>query len=175
LLVSPNIGNFLRAGRQFFFFKFSRDIANQGYAICPVKVRKYIIKAFAMHKMFASLLFRLLNANISVNEQPEWFHWAHRRWPFYTYCTPIAENSFWFWNIFFSAYKKITCSKHKIQERQLKNNFTIIDILLRLCTLKSRHIHILCKKYRCIIFIYYIYLYVVCKMKVTYRLSTKLQ
>jgi hypothetical protein len=21
--------------------------------------------------------------NISVNEQPEWFHWAHRRWPFY--------------------------------------------------------------------------------------------
>jgi hypothetical protein len=70
---------------------------------------------------------------------------------------------------FFSAYKKITCSKHKIQERQLKNNFTIIDILLRLCPLKSRHIHILCKKYRCIIFIYYIYLYVVCKMKVTYR------
>ena len=34
---------------------------------------------------FASLLFRLINANISVNEQPEWFHWAHRRWPFYTY------------------------------------------------------------------------------------------
>jgi hypothetical protein len=29
---------------------------------------------------FASLLFRLINANISVNEQPEWFHWAHRRW-----------------------------------------------------------------------------------------------
>ena len=34
---------------------------------------------------FASLLFRLINANIAVNEQPEWFHWAHRRWPFYTY------------------------------------------------------------------------------------------
>ena len=33
----------------------------------------------------ASLLFRLINANIFVNEQPEWFHWAHRRWPFYTY------------------------------------------------------------------------------------------
>jgi hypothetical protein len=27
----------------------------------------------------------LINANISVNEQPEWFHWAHRRWTFYTY------------------------------------------------------------------------------------------
>ena len=27
----------------------------------------------------------LLNANISVNEQPEWFHWAHRRRPFYPY------------------------------------------------------------------------------------------
>ena len=27
----------------------------------------------------------LINANISVNEQSEWFHWAHRRWPFYTY------------------------------------------------------------------------------------------
>jgi hypothetical protein len=33
----------------------------------------------------ASFLFRLINANISVNEQPEWFHWAHRRWPFYAY------------------------------------------------------------------------------------------
>ena len=28
---------------------------------------------------------KLINANITVNEQPEWFHWAHRRWPFYTY------------------------------------------------------------------------------------------
>ena len=27
----------------------------------------------------------LINANISVNEQPEWCNWAHRRWPFYTY------------------------------------------------------------------------------------------
>jgi hypothetical protein len=36
-------------------------------------------------KIFASLLFHLINANISVNEQPEWFHWAHRRWPFYAY------------------------------------------------------------------------------------------
>jgi hypothetical protein len=34
---------------------------------------------------FASLFFRLINANISLNEQPEWFHWAHRRWLFYTY------------------------------------------------------------------------------------------
>jgi hypothetical protein len=25
------------------------------------------------------------NANISVNEQPEWFYWAHRRWPLYAY------------------------------------------------------------------------------------------
>ena len=30
-------------------------------------------------------IFSLINANISVNEQPERFHWAHRRWPFYTY------------------------------------------------------------------------------------------
>ena len=34
---------------------------------------------------FASFLFRLINANISVNEHPEWFHWAHRQWQFYTY------------------------------------------------------------------------------------------
>jgi hypothetical protein len=27
----------------------------------------------------------LINANISVSEQPELFHWAHRRWPLYTY------------------------------------------------------------------------------------------
>ena len=31
------------------------------------------------------LLFHLINANISVNEQQEWFHWAHQRWPFYAY------------------------------------------------------------------------------------------
>ena len=40
-----------------------------------------ILKLF----FFASLLFRLINANISANEQPEWFHWAHQRWPLYTY------------------------------------------------------------------------------------------
>jgi hypothetical protein len=45
------------------------------------------INCFIILKLyfFASLLFRLINANISVNEQPEWFHWAHRRWQFYTY------------------------------------------------------------------------------------------
>jgi hypothetical protein len=46
------------------------------------------INCFIILKLYfflASLLFRLINANIAVNEQPEWFHWAHRRWPFYTY------------------------------------------------------------------------------------------
>ena len=46
------------------------------------------INCFIILKLYfflASLLFRLINANISVNEQPEWFHWAHRRWQFYTY------------------------------------------------------------------------------------------
>ena len=41
-----------------------------------------------LYFFFASL-FRLINANISVNEQPEWFHWAHQRWPFYTYLRHI--------------------------------------------------------------------------------------
>jgi hypothetical protein len=49
------------------------SLSNQGFAIFPVKVRNYIIKAFAMQKFCASL-FRLINANISVNEQSEWFH-----------------------------------------------------------------------------------------------------
>jgi hypothetical protein len=49
------------------------SLSNQGFAIIPVKVRNYIIKAFAMQKFCASL-FRLINANISVNEQSEWFH-----------------------------------------------------------------------------------------------------
>ena len=45
------------------------------------------INCFIILKLycFASLLFRLINANISVNEQPEWIHRAHRWWPFYTY------------------------------------------------------------------------------------------
>jgi hypothetical protein len=59
------------------FFFFSRDIANQGFAIFPVKVRKYIIKVL-LCKYFCITLIST-NANISVNEQPEWFHWAHRR------------------------------------------------------------------------------------------------
>ena len=38
-----------------------------------------------LYFVFASLLFRLTNANISVNEQPEWVPLAHRRWSFYAY------------------------------------------------------------------------------------------
>jgi hypothetical protein len=49
-LVSPNIGTFLRADRQVVFF-FQRDVANQGFANFPVKVRKYMIKAFLMPKI----------------------------------------------------------------------------------------------------------------------------
>ena len=71
------------------------SLSNQGFAIFPVKVRKYIIKAFAKLKKSASLLFRLINANISVNEQPEWFHWAHRWWPFYTHCTSRTRFKSW--------------------------------------------------------------------------------
>ena len=45
------------------------------------------INCFIILKLyfFASLLFRLINAKISVNEHPEWLHWAHRQWQFYTY------------------------------------------------------------------------------------------
>jgi len=73
-----------------FFFN-SRDISNQGFAIFPMKVRKYIIKV----KHFASLLFRLINANISVNEQPEWFNWAHRRWSLYVHCASHTRFRSW--------------------------------------------------------------------------------
>ena len=38
----------------FFIFSFSRDIANQGFAIFPMKVRKYIIKV--LRKNLASVL-----------------------------------------------------------------------------------------------------------------------
>ena len=81
-----------------YFFFYWRDIANQGFAITLMKVRKYIIKV----KNFASLLFRLINVNISVNEQPEWFHRAHFRWPFYTHCT--SRTSFRSWS--FYRYRK---------------------------------------------------------------------
>jgi len=40
--------------------------------------------------LFASLLFRLINANISVNQQLEWFHWGHRWWPFHTYLRHVC-------------------------------------------------------------------------------------
>jgi hypothetical protein len=46
-------------------------------------VNNYDVHLKCRHYLFyytetASLLFRLINANISVNEQSEWFHWAHR-------------------------------------------------------------------------------------------------
>jgi hypothetical protein len=55
-----------------------------------LKVNNYDVHLKCRHYLFyytetASLLFRLINANISVNEMSEWFHWAHRRWPSYTY------------------------------------------------------------------------------------------
>jgi hypothetical protein len=81
-----NIRGISPAG-SFFFLK-----RNQVFAIFHVKVRKYIMK-----KKFASLLFRLINANISVNEQPEWFHWAHRWWSAELQrqirCFPYGESS----------------------------------------------------------------------------------
>ena len=105
MLVSPKIEKFLMAGSSVFFYSlfiylffYWRDIANQGFAITLMKVRKYIIKV----KYFASLLFRLINVNISVNEQPEWFHRAHFRWPFYTHCT--SRTSFRSWS--FYRYRK---------------------------------------------------------------------
>jgi hypothetical protein len=44
------------------------------------------INCFIILKLYfflASVLFRLINTNISVNEQPEWSHWWW--WPFNTY------------------------------------------------------------------------------------------
>ena len=73
---------------------FAVDIANLAFAIFPVKVRKYIIKAFAMQKCLHHSYF-VINANIFVNEQPEWFHWAHRQWPFNTYCTSCIRFRSW--------------------------------------------------------------------------------
>ena len=45
------------------------------------------INCFIIVKLDTNLF--LINANISVNEQPEWFHWAHRRWPFYSYLRQV--------------------------------------------------------------------------------------
>jgi hypothetical protein len=73
-------------------YDIGKIIANQGFAIFPVKVRKYIIKVFLCKKL---CITRLINANISVNEQPEWFHWAQRRWPIYTYCTSRIRFRSW--------------------------------------------------------------------------------
>ena len=82
MLVSPNIGKCLRAGRHLLLFFFWRDIANQGFS---VKVRKYIIK-----------VLRCKNANISVNEQPEWFHWA---WSFYRNRKRFGDLDQWPWHV----------------------------------------------------------------------------
>jgi hypothetical protein len=38
------------------FFSFSRDIANQGFAIFPVKVRKYIIKVLLCKNFCITLI-----------------------------------------------------------------------------------------------------------------------
>ena len=48
-------------GRQvfIFIFSFSRDIANQGFAIFPVKVRKYIIKVLRIFFVLVLFLYIL--------------------------------------------------------------------------------------------------------------------
>ena len=54
IVGSPNIGTFLRADSEVVFFVFvffQGDVANQGFANFPVKVRKYMIKAFVMPKI----------------------------------------------------------------------------------------------------------------------------
>ena len=53
------------------------------------RVNNYDVHRKCRHLLFYYTETRckkiLINANISVNEQPEWFHWANRWWPFYTY------------------------------------------------------------------------------------------
>ena len=65
-------GKFLSAGRQFFFSQ-----EKSGFCYFSREGQK------------------IYHANISVNEQPEWFHWAHRWWSFYTYCTSHTRFRSW--------------------------------------------------------------------------------
>ena len=97
LLVSPNIGKILRAGRQAGFFSlfFSQEILQIEVLLSSPWRSQNISWRFCYANNFASLLFRLINTNISVNEQPEWFHWAQRRWTFYTYCTSRTRFRSW--------------------------------------------------------------------------------
>ena len=97
MLVSPNIGKFLRAGRQGFYFIFfiSRDIANQGFAIFPVKVRKYIIKVLRCKQFCITLISFDKCEHFCKWTARIWFHCAHRRWPFHTYCTSRTRFRSW--------------------------------------------------------------------------------
>ena len=97
MLVSPNIRKILRAGRSPPLPIFKR-YCKSGFCYLSREGQKIYHKGFCYAIFFASLLFRLINANISVNdfnEQPEWFHWAHRRCPFYTYCTSCTRFKSW--------------------------------------------------------------------------------
>jgi hypothetical protein len=87
----------------FFSSSIFKRYCKSGFCYLSCEGQKIYHKGFYYANFFASLLFRLINANISVNdfnEQPEWFHWpwAHRQWPFYTYCmscTRFKSGSFY--------------------------------------------------------------------------------
>jgi hypothetical protein len=164
LLVSHNIGTFLRAGRQrfvlFCFFFNSRDIANQGFAIFPMKVRKYIMKV----KHSASLLFRLINANISVNEQPEWFHhWAHRRWPFYTHCTSRTHFRSWSFYRYLKRFGDLEQWPWQVEKTLKKHGCTSSPRILKMTVIvyDNKHLRIIDHWIRRhtagVYFIYFIY------------------
>jgi hypothetical protein len=78
LLVSPNIGKILRAGKVFFclffVFVFSRDIANQDFAIFPVKVTKYILKVLLSKQLCITLFDKCQNGSIGHTGDGHFIH-----------------------------------------------------------------------------------------------------
>ena len=89
------IGKFLRAGMQAVFlglFFSLKRYCKSGFCYRSCEGQKIYHKGL---KILHHSLFRLINVNIFVNEQPERFHWAHWGWPFYTYCTSHTRFRSW--------------------------------------------------------------------------------
>ena len=96
-------------------------------------------------KHFASLLFCLINANISVNEQPEWFHWAHRRWPFYTHCTSRTRFRSWSFYRYLKCFGDLDQWSWQVKKTLKKHGCTSSPRILKITVIvyDNKHLHII--------------------------------
>ena len=84
---------FILSGLKIIRFSYLYSKFVQKIILYTINACNYDVHHKCRHELFYNTETRckknLINANISGYEQPKWFHWAQRQWPFYTYLRHI--------------------------------------------------------------------------------------